>query len=206
MATTEVWRVALEQMGVRPTTAERWAPAFAQHVQPEAFSLGLSELDDFMGQALHESGMLEHLEENLNYSPERLMAVWPKRFPSIQHAHPYAHNPTLLANAVYGGRMGNTEPGDGWRYRGRGIPMITGRGAYLAVGKLIGVDLEAQPERLLEPDTALRAAKAWWENNIPDSYMSDTTKVTRRVNGGTVGLADRQRLTSAAASALIGVA
>lgn len=80
-----------------------------------------------MAQVLHETGGLTVLVENMNYRAERIVQVWPSRFRTIEEATPYAHNPEKLANKVYGGRMGNTHPGDGWRFIGRGLLQITGR-------------------------------------------------------------------------------
>jgi putative chitinase len=146
--------------------------------------------------------MLSGLEEGLNYSAERLMAVWPTRFPTLESAKPYARNGAVLANKVYGGRMGNVEPGDGFKFRGRGLLQVTGRDNYRAVGKILGIDLEKSPDLLSQPEMALRASIAWWEGNIPDELMGDIKKVTKRVNGGTVGLAHRVEVTDKADRAL----
>lgn len=202
MRTAADWNQILIACQVKPQTAARWAEVFAAEIQPGTFSAGDSEIDDFLGQILHESGMLERLEEGLNYSAERLMAVWPKRFPTMGDAQPYARSPEALANRVYGGRLGNTEPGDGWRYRGRGLVQITGRDNYRATGQALGIDLEADPDQLADPAIALRASIAWWERNLPDSVIGDIAAVTRRVNGGTVGLEHRADLTDRAGDAL----
>lgn len=104
-----------------------------------------------MATAHHETGArFEPVEENLNYSAKRLMQVWPKRFPSIVAANPYANNPQRLANSVYGGRMGNTAPDDGWRYRGRGLVQITGKTNYAKYG------LADNPDTAGEIKTAAR--------------------------------------------------
>lgn len=101
--------------------------------------------------AHHETGArFAPIEENLNYSAKRLMQVWPKRFPSLAAANPYANNPERLANSVYGGRLGNDEPGDGFRYRGRGFVQITGKDNYAKYG------LAYNPEAASENDTAAR--------------------------------------------------
>lgn len=84
----------------------------------------------FLAQVGVESGGLARVEENLSYSAERLMTVWPSRFKTLAAAQAYARNPEALANKVYGGRMGSTQPGDGWRYRGRGLKQLTGRNNY----------------------------------------------------------------------------
>lgn len=180
------WLRILSQLGVQPTTAAEWAGPFADEVQPERFSAGMADLQDFLPQILHEYGMLEKREEDLYYSADRLCAVWPGRFPSLQDALPYAHNPVALANKVYGGRMGNTDPGDGWRFRGR--PMLTGRGTYARVGDRIGQDLTVMPELIEQPHFALIAAAGWWEGDIPDVILNDQAKIRRRVQGGALGL------------------
>lgn len=89
----------------------------------------------FLANLLQESGELSHKEENMNYSAARIVAVWPSRFKDIAAATPFAHNPEALANKVYGGRMGNTEPGDGWEYRGGGFIGITGKALYTQYAK-----------------------------------------------------------------------
>ena len=196
------WPTILTRCGVRAATASQWAPVFAAEIGPETFSMGAAELDDFLGQVLHESGMLERLVENLNYSPERLMAVWPSRFPTLASAQPFARNPAKLAEKVYGGRMGNDEPGAGARYIGRGLLQVTGRDNYRAVGKALGLDLLKYPDLLAEPRVALLASIAWWEARIPDAVMGDIKRVTKLVNGGTHGLDDRTALAAKARGAL----
>lgn len=196
------WNAILTQLGVKPITAQNWAPIFAATIKDGTFSAGDAEIDDFLGQILHESAMLERLTENLNYSAERLMAVWPSRFPTHAGAQLYARNPQKLAEKVYGGRLGNDEPGDGARYIGRGLLQVTGKDNYRAVGKVLGLDLVRFPDLLSSPTIALQASIAWWEGNVPDAAMGDIVKVSKRVNGGTVGLADRQKLTGEAGEAL----
>lgn len=195
MLTDIEWLKLLIKCGVRPLTASNWAPVFARVVTQSTFSAGRDEIDDFLGQVLHECAMLERLEENLNYSAKRMTEVWPKRFPTIESAAPFANNGPALANKVYGGRMGNHEPGDGWRFRGRGLLMATGRDNYSHIGLVLGLDLENNPDMLAQPETALRSAIAWWEGNIPDGVLGDIKKITKRVNGGTVGIAHRQDVT-----------
>jgi putative chitinase len=135
------WGPALVACGVRPATAALWGPVFFDTLEPATFSRGPAELVDFLPEILHESAMLEHMVENLNYTTAaRLCAVWPTRFPTQQVAQPYVTQPEALANVVYGGRMGNVHPGDGWLYRGRSPIGITGLDLdnYLCVGRLMG--------------------------------------------------------------------
>lgn len=201
--TASQWADILARCGVKRATADRWGPVFSAVIKDGSFSAGTAELGDFLGQVLHESGMLERVEEGLNYtSPSRLCAVWPRRFPTPADAAPFVRNPERLANHVYSGRMGNTQPGDGYRFRGRGLLQVTGRDNYTAVGRALGLDLAGKPDLLAQPEHALRASVAWWEGNLPDSIMDNIVKVTRRVNGGTVGIEHRAAVTMAADRAL----
>jgi len=200
---TDDWLRVLLACGVRGVTATRWAPIFASIMRPGTFSAGDDDLENFLGQILHESGKLEIVEESLNYThADRICAVWPSRFAGIADAARYVRNPPALANKVYGGRMGNTEPGDGFKYRGRGLLQVTGRDNYGTVGDAIGFDLLGNPDALATPEYALRASIAWWEKHIPDSALGDITRETRLVNGGTTGLSDRIALTDDAREAL----
>ena len=106
--------------------------------------------------AWHETGRaMQPVAENLNYtSADRIRAVWPSRFPTVGSAAPYVRNPSGLANKVYGGRMGNTGPDDGWRFRGRGLPQITGKANYARAAAKLGLDLVGNPDLALRPDVA----------------------------------------------------
>ncbi len=196
------WLSVLLRCNVKAAVASIWCEVFARVVGEDSFSMGDAEVDDFLGQILHESAGLTTFTENLNYSAERLCAVWPGRFPTLDAALPFAHNPEALANKVYGGRLGNTAPGDGWNFRGRTPIQLTGKDAYIHVGTLMGIDLVSNPDQLAEPDKALQASIHWWEDRIPDSMIGDPEKVTKRVNGGLIGLADREHLTDLAREAL----
>ena len=148
----------------------------------------------FLAQVGHESGGLTITEENLNYSASRICQVWPSRFKSIAQAKPYANNPRGLANKVYGGRMGNDDGDDGYNYRGRGFIQVTGKDGYQEVGKYAGLDLVQNPNLAFAPETALLVACAFWRwkglNKFAD--QSDFTGATKRINGGTIGIADRR--------------
>jgi putative chitinase len=190
----------LSELGVRPIVAARWAGPFAVEVQPARFSAGREDLLAWLPQVLHETGMLERVTENLKYSSDRIRELglaspagsrWRSLVP---RAAELANNPEGFAEAVYGGRMGNTMPGDGYKYRGRGLIMLTGRAGYRAAGDLMGQDLEAMPELLEQPHYAVEAAFYWWEGQIPDSMLSDQVKLRKRVNGGTFGLAHCREL------------
>lgn len=152
-------------------------------------------LAHFMAQVSHECGGGTITEENLRYSAVRMTQVWPSRFRSVAAAQPYAYNPKALANKVYNGRMGN-RPGsdDGWNYRGRGLIQITGRDGYAQVGRIAGIDLVASPEMANNPLFALDIAAAFWawKRLNPIAETDNLVAVTKVVNGGTNGLADRK--------------
>jgi len=149
----------------------------------------------WFAQFAHESANFQRYEENLNYSAKRLMAVWPKRFPTLARAQQFANNPEALANEVYGGRMGNVSPGDGWKYRGRG-PMITGRENYKMAERGTGLPLLANPDMAAEPENFVALACEYWDRRAcnPLADRDDLEGVTRIVNGGKIGLAERRAL------------
>lgn len=162
-------------------------------------------LRHFLAQCSHESAGWTRVEENLQYtSAERIKAVWPSRFRTIDAAQPYVRQPEDLANKVYGGRMGNTAPGDGWRYRGRGPIMTTGHDNYRRVGRLVCLDLELHPEDAIHPTHVLPVAIAIWRMLGCDAPADadDLLGVTKRINGGTHGLADRRRWLAKVTAAL----
>ena len=198
------WLEVLIHCRVKPAVAVEWAPCFERWVQPNRFSQGPRELDDFVGQVLHETWMLTKLRENLNYSAQRLTQVWPRRFPTLQQAASCAWSPEKLAERVYGGRieLGNTQRGDGFRYMGRGVPMVTGRANYALLQQLTAEPLLDRPELLEKPDLALRCGVLWWERRVPDSAIDSLERVTRAVQGGQEGLEQRRELTVAAGQAI----
>ena len=164
-----------------------------QALKESGILAGLTRLQYFLAQLGHESNGLTHKEENLNYSATRLMEIWPNRFPTLAIAQKYDRDPEKLANFVYGGRMGNVDPGDGYKYRGRGYIQLTGRETYREIGKVAGLDLESSPELAAKPENAIRIACAFWtwKKINPSCDVGDFTAVTKRINGGTNGLSDR---------------
>jgi putative chitinase len=149
----------------------------------------------FIGQTQHESNNFKTLEEGLSYSANRLMAVWPSRFPSLDVANQYANNPEKLANKVYGGRadLGNTEEGDGYKFHGRGLIQLTGRSNVVACGNALGQLFSEHPELLLEPMWACMSAGWFWNRKQLNSVADDQAweLLTKRINGGLHGLQDR---------------
>ena len=149
----------------------------------------------FIGQCGHESNNFKTLEENLHYSAGALMRVWPSRFPDANTAEKYANNPEAIANKVYGGRadLGNTEDGDGWKFHGRGVIQLTGRSNYQVCGDALSQPFTSQPSLLLEPEWACMSA-GWFFNKKGLNALADQedwTTMTKRINGGTLGLDDR---------------
>lgn len=147
-----------------------------------------------MAQISHECGAGHDIVENLNYNQERMMQVWPSRFPTLNSAAPYAHNPKALANKVYNGRMGN-RPGsdDGWNFRGRGASQTTGREGYERVKEKTGLDVVNNPDILIDPKYFLLCGVSDFVNCgcLPYAKADDVLNVTKRLNGGTIGLQER---------------
>ncbi len=151
-------------------------------------------LEHFLAQVLHETGGLRFLVENLNYSAARLTEVWPARFPTLEAAQPFAHNSRALANKTYGGRMGNADPNDGWRYIGRGALQLTGHANYARVGDALGIDLVTFPTMVLDPEYGLRVAGEVWYTAQCNVFADgdNLERVTKAINGGLVGLPERR--------------
>jgi len=160
----------------------------------------------FIAQCGHECGNFKMLEENLNYRAETLMKLWPKRFPTLEFANQYAKNPKKIANMVYANRMGNRDEasGDGYRFRGRGCIQLTGHANYYHAGQALGEDFVMQPELVATPMYAALSAGFFWNthklNVLADNR--DIKMMTKRINGGFIGLADRERHYNEALSVL----
>jgi putative chitinase len=148
----------------------------------------------FIGQCGHECGNFRILEENLNYRAESLMKLWPKRFDSDK-SNMCARNPKLIANTVYSGRMGNRDEasGDGYRFRGRGCMQLTGYANYFHAGQALGVDFVMEPDLVATPKFAALTAGWFWSthdcNRLAEN--ADWAGLTKKINGGTIGLQDR---------------
>lgn len=144
---------------------------------------------------VHESNQLRDLEEDLSYSAQRIVEIWPARFPGIAAARPFSRNPERLANRAYANRMGNgpEESGEGWRYRGRGLIQITGRAMYERCGQGLAQPLLEQPDLLLQPDLAALSAGWYWVANgcHAPADADDMRGVTEIVNGRLNGLEKR---------------
>jgi len=155
-------------------------------------------LAHFLAQCGHESGGFRLTKENLNYSAKGLMGIFKKYFPTEALAKQYERKPEKIANKVYGGRMGNgpEASGDGAKFCGRGYIQLTGKYNYTAFGKSINEDMTVNPQAVADKYALLSAA--WFFNKnglhkLADGGATDAvvTQITKRVNGGTIGLADR---------------
>ena len=148
----------------------------------------------FLAQCAHESGGFTALHENLNYKAESLCKVWPRYF-NTSNANDYAHQPEKIACRAYAGRMGNGNEasGDGWSYCGRGLIQLTGKNNYQAFADSIETDISQIPAYLQTFEGAIQSACWFWENNNLNACAdsNDIVKMTKIINGGTLGLDDR---------------
>jgi putative chitinase len=168
----------------------------------------------FLAQTAHESGGYVSLQENLNYRAATMATCWPRRFAvcsadgkpeknekGVNQPNKFAlgleRQPELIANVVYAARMGNgpIESGEGWRYRGRGLKQLTGKDNYSRCGQAIGLPLVEEPDQLLDPMPAALSAGWFWSANHCAAFIDhdDFVGLTKRINGGTLGLEDRTR-------------
>lgn len=151
----------------------------------------------FIAQVGHESGGLNFVQENLNYSAQALLRVFPKYFTEAQ-AQQYARKPELIANRVYGNRMGNgpESSGDGWAFRGRGLIQLTGRNNYTRFANDMGMTVEEAIDYLETTEGATMSAGWFWNaNNLNDiADTGDMVLLTKRINGGKIGLQERIEL------------
>jgi putative chitinase len=198
--------------GVKQATAEKWARAVSLACQE--FGIDTAQrIAGFLSQCAHESGGFERLQENLNYSADGMAGIWPRRFAMLgpdkkpvkkdgknqpnKFALALHRKPEMIANVVYSGRMGNgpTESGEGWKYRGRGLKQLTGKDNHRACSEGLGVDLVENPDLLLDPVYAARSAAWFWATNKCNSFADsgDIEGLTKRINGGLIGIDDRKK-------------
>jgi putative chitinase len=152
----------------------------------------LDKFHEFLANVVQESGEFSHKVENMNYSANRLLAVWPSRFKNLFEAQKYARKPVELSNFVYGGRMGNNQPNDGWDFRGGGFIGLTGREVYTKYGNYIGKDpVEAANLVRTEDYYALDSA-AWFFSVLKglndEAERDEWRKVVKSINGGFIGM------------------
>lgn len=180
--------------------AEKWHAAMLE-IFPKYDITTVERVAGFMAQCAHESNNFKTLEENLNYREETLLKIFGRYFgpPPKRNAKEYARNPEKIANYVYmdefrTSKMGNTQPGDGWRFRGRGLKQLTGRENYTNFGKTVGMTAEQAADYVATEKGAIESACWFWNtkklNAVADT--KDIVKMTKIINGGDIGLADRK--------------
>jgi putative chitinase len=151
----------------------------------------------FLAQCAHESGNFVFIKENLNYKAESLMRVWPRYFPDLATAKKYAHNQEMIANRAYANRMGNgpEESGDGWKFCGRGLIQLTGRSNYQNFADSLEISIDEASEYLKTFEGCVQSACWFWEANNLNQWADkgDILTLTKRINGGTLGLEDRKK-------------
>ena len=205
--------------GVKQKVAEEWLP-FVQATCSEFQINTPKRVAAFIAQTAHESGGYTMLTENLKYKATTLAAVWPNRF-AVQEPDPKRKGKTkakkdakganipnkfaeqlhmkdeAIANVCYSNRMGNgtIESGEGWKFRGRGAKQLTGKDNYTRCGQALGVDLVANPDLLTTPEYAMRSAGWFWATNRCADFIDkdDFEGLTKKINGGTIGLAQREQ-------------
>jgi putative chitinase len=151
----------------------------------------------FLAQTAHESGGYRAIKENLNYKAESLCKVWPRYFPDMATAKSYEKQPERIANRAYGNRMGNgpEESGDGWKYAGKGLIQLTGKDNYTRYAESLEISVEEASEHLTTFEGCVQSAAWFWEANNLNQWADsgDILTMTKRINGGTIGLEDRQK-------------
>lgn len=182
---------------VTPRALRAWVDALVE--QPVKYRIDTrEELASFLGVYAHETMGFTVFEENLNYSATGLMSVWPRLFPSLPVAQQYARQPQRIASYAYANRLGNGPEAseEGWLYRGRGLPQLTGKDNYRACGLALGLPLVDKPELLLVPSHGVAAGCWYWQQRGLDQVDDDTdvTAETKLVQGGSLGLHERQAL------------
>lgn len=172
----------------------QWYSAFCK-ILPDYEIHTIPRVAAFVAQTAHESGGFKFITENLNYKAASLRKVWPKYFPDDATAARYANKPEMIANRAYGGRMGNgpEESGDGWRYRGKGLIQLTGKDNYTRYAESLEISVEEAAEHLLTFEGCVQSACWFWEANNLNQWADkgDMLTLTKRINGGTLGLEDR---------------
>ncbi|AKL13283.1 TPA: glycoside hydrolase family 19 protein [Kluyvera intermedia] len=199
--------------GISASLADKWYPHIIKVMDEFGINTPLREAH-FLAQIGAESNGWRSVVESLNYSVAGLL-IFGDRLTAAQREKlgrkpgELALSPARqadIANIVYGGRYGNTQPGDGWKYRGRGLKQVTFRANYDACGKALGLDLVNNPDLLLLDQNAARSAGWFWSVNNCNSFADkdDIVGLTKRINGGTNGLDDRKARYSVAKSVLVG--
>ena len=178
-----------------PPFADHWFEALCQ-VLPDYDINTVPRVAAFLAQTAHESGGYRAIKENLNYKAESLCKVWPKYF-NAGNAGQYTHNQQAIANRAYANRMGNGDEasGDGWKFCGRGLIQLTGKDNYSRYAQSLEISLDEASEHLTTFEGCVQSAAWFWENNNLNQYADngDILTMTKRINGGTLGLEDRKK-------------
>jgi putative chitinase len=189
-------RDQLAQMIPKNPYIDHWFHALSE-ILPEYEINTPQRVASFLAQCAHESGGFTALKENLNYKAASLRRVFPKYFPDDAIAAAYANKGEMIANRVYASRMGNgpEESGDGYRYCGRGLIQLTGKQNYSFFAGSLEMEVEDVPEYLATFEGAVQSACWFWETNNLNQFADkgDILTMTKRINGGTIGLADREQ-------------
>jgi putative chitinase len=192
----EITQAQLAQIIPKNPHIEHWCEAL-NAILPDYEIDTPERVAAFLAQCAHESGGFVFLKENLNYKAASLRKVFPKYFPDDGIAAVYANRPEMIANRVYASRMGNGNEasGDGYRYCGRGLIQLTGRTNYQAFADSIETPLEEMTEYLGTFEGAVQSACWFWESNNLNKWADagDILTMTKKINGGTIGLADRTK-------------
>jgi putative chitinase len=196
----------LASQNANPETVKLMARAFAKHAPAFGQDATKPRIAEFVAQTANETGGFRVFHENLNYSATRIPQVWPSRFgPGKANAAACAHNPEALANVVYQRpKEGNTQPGDGWRYRGRGALQLTFRNNYRHFGQLLGVDLEGNPDLAADPAVSVLIALQFFKVGKVNAAIDrgDFREARRITNGADLGLDEVARLRAKAMAVL----
>jgi putative chitinase len=156
----------------------------------------INRIAGFLAQTAHESGSFNFVKENLNYGAKGLMTTFKRYFPNEELAKQYDRKPEMIANKVYANRMGNGDEasGDGYRFCGRGLIQLTGKNNYTKFAADLGISIEECVAYMETPQGACASAGWFWDNNSLNQYCdsNDFVTLTKRINGGTIGLEDRQ--------------
>ncbi len=186
----------LKEMIPKNPYLDNWYKAVSE-ILPEYQINTPQRVAAFLAQCAHESGGFIFLKENLNYKAASLRKVFPKYFPDDATASAYANKPEKIANRVYANRMGNGDEasGDGWRYCGRGLIQLTGKDNYTFFAASLDIPVEEAAEYLQTFEGAVQSACFFWEQNNLNQWADkgDILTLTKRINGGTIGLEDRQK-------------
>jgi putative chitinase len=194
--TFEFTKQQLKEMIPKNPYVDQWYEALSE-ILPEYEITTPQRVAAFLAQCAHESGGFVFLKENLNYKAASLRRVFPKYFTDDATAAAYAGRQEMIANRVYANRMGNGDEasGDGWRYCGRGLIQLTGKNNYTFFAASLDIPVEEASEYLQTFEGAVQSACFFWEQNKLNQWADagDILTLTKRINGGTIGLEDRQK-------------